>query len=67
MPDNPFAPTRQLLSIDETAEELGLCAATVRRAISDGRLPAYRVGKQQIRIKRADLDKMLTPIQPGHQ
>ena len=35
---------------------------TVRTWIADGRLPAYRVGPKMIRIKRSDVDALLSPM-----
>ncbi|WP_137391691.1 helix-turn-helix domain-containing protein [Rhodoligotrophos defluvii] len=47
--------SRQLLTVEQAAEQLNLHAKTVLRYIRDGRLPATRVGKSY-RIPRADLD-----------
>ena len=49
------------LSIADAADALNINPKTVRRAIAEGRLPAYRVGKL-IRLRRADLAAMATPI-----
>jgi excisionase family DNA binding protein len=35
----------QLVTVPEAAQRLGLSAATVRRRVKDGTLPARRVGK----------------------
>ena len=52
-----------LFSVQEAAEFLGVSESTIRRYISDGRLLAYRLGEQRlIRIKRQDLEKLLSPI-----
>lgn len=40
------------LSIKQAAEYHGVCERTIRRAIADGRLRAYRVGRRTIRIDR---------------
>ncbi|ETD31217.1 excisionase [Williamsia sp. D3] len=56
---------KQLLSMAEVADELGMSVITVRRWISTGKLPAVRVGDHQIRVRRGDLESVMTPIQPG--
>lgn len=54
---------KELFSVEETAEFLGVSESTVRRYISNGKLSAYRLGDERlIRIKRQDLDKLLSPI-----
>ena len=54
---------RELLSVKEAAQFLGVSESTVRRYISDGRLLAYRLGNERlIRIKRQDLYELLSPI-----
>ena len=55
---------KELLSVQETAQHLGVSESTVRRYISDGRLPAYRLGDERlIRIRRGDLQGLLIPIE----
>lgn len=53
---------RQLISIAQAAERLGVCGKTVRRRIADGSLTAYRVGPRLLKIDVADLDDVLRPI-----
>jgi excisionase family DNA binding protein len=53
---------RTRLSPAEVAEELGVDLRTVRRMISEGRLPAYRVGPRLIRIKLEDVEKLMRRI-----
>lgn len=51
------------LTIQESAEALNCSEITVRRLVSRGELPAYRLGKSRvIRIKRRDIDKLLRPV-----
>ena len=58
---------KELFSVQEAAEFLGVSESTIRRYVSDGRLLAYRLGDERlIRIKRQDLDKLLSPIAPGN-
>jgi len=49
-----MATTKQLLSIAECARALGVSERTVRRLVTAGRVPAYRVGGQW----RLDLDEV---------
>jgi len=54
---------RAFLSVQEAAEFLRVSQTTIRRYISSGRLPAYRVGAERlIRIKHEDLVGLLSPI-----
>ncbi|GAB3505624.1 helix-turn-helix domain-containing protein [Amycolatopsis cihanbeyliensis] len=46
---------RELYSVDQVAELLGLHVRTVRNYVRDGRLNAVRIGKQY-RISREDLE-----------
>lgn len=51
------------LSQQEAAEYLGVTQRTIRAYIADGRLRGHRVrGSRLVRIDRADLDAMLSPI-----
>lgn len=51
----------QWLSPNDAAEILDCTPLTIRRAISQGRLKAYRFGRL-IRIKPADLEKAMRPV-----
>ena len=51
-----------LLTIESAADMLAVHPRTIRRYIDAGDLPAYRLGPRQIRVKRADVDALLTPI-----
>ncbi len=50
--------TSQWLTLAQAAEILGVCTRTIRRRISAGDLPAYKIGRKTIRIKIADLDRI---------
>lgn len=49
-------------SLNEAAEFYGVTPLTVRRWIAQGLLPASRVGRSAIRIKRTDLESLARPI-----
>lgn len=54
---------KELFSVQEAADCLGLSVSTVRRYIQDQRLPAYRVaGERVLRIRRDNLEALLTPV-----
>ena len=50
------------LTIADAAARMAVDPKTIRRWISDGTLPARRVGKRLIRIRPADLDGLGTPL-----
>jgi excisionase family DNA binding protein len=57
------APTRQLLTVWQTAERLTVSEKTVRRLISSGNLPALRVGAQ-LRVDADELERWLYADRP---
>lgn len=53
----------ELFTVQEAAQYLAVSEATIRRYISDGKLPAYRLGNERlIRVRRQDLEGLLSPI-----
>lgn len=54
----------QLLTLDQVATKLQCDKRTVRRQISDGKLPAIRFGERIIRIDSDELDKATRPVLP---
>jgi excisionase family DNA binding protein len=50
------------ISLSAAAEQCGISERTMRRYIAEGKLPAYRLGKRQIRVKSVDLDALLVRI-----
>jgi excisionase family DNA binding protein len=55
----------ELLTQQQVAEILQVTVATVRSRIDRNELRAYRVGPRAVRIRRSDLDHILTPIESG--
>ena len=51
-----------LLASETAADMLAVNPRTIRRYISSGDLPAYRLGPRQLRVKREDVAALLTPI-----
>ncbi|MEX2132355.1 MAG: helix-turn-helix domain-containing protein, partial [Pseudohongiellaceae bacterium] len=59
--------TKDLYTVQEVADLLGLHVKTVRNYVRDGRLPGTRIGKQY-RIGRADLEAFTgKPVSAGIQ
>ena len=56
----------ELLTIQETAKQLKLPTATVRRYIATGRLPAVQIGRH-IRVRQDALEQSLKPVRPVHR
>lgn len=51
----------QFCTVSEAAELLDVSPVTVWRWIAAGKLTAYRVGPRNIRLRKEDLDTMITP------
>lgn len=59
------APTTRRIgyvTIAEAAEYLAVTPKTIRNLIARGDLTGYRLGARAIRVDRAELDALLTPI-----
>jgi excisionase family DNA binding protein len=48
-------------TVAQAAKVLDVSPSTIWRWIKAGKLPAYRVGPRNIRIKKADLPRIITP------
>lgn len=55
-------PAQKYVTLKDSAEYLGVTERTIRNFIARGDLPAYRIGNRALRIDRADLDKIITPV-----
>src|SRR5438132_726047 len=51
-----------LLTITEAAKAMGVSVPTTKRWIKAGWLPAYHLGPRLVRIRRSDLNELLTPV-----
>lgn len=50
------------LLVHEVAAELRMTRRGVEKMIAEGRLPAYRVGKRALRVRRSDVDALMVPV-----
>lgn len=50
------------VTVSEAAKALGVSVPTIKRWLKNGRIPAYHLGPRFIRIRRADLTRVLTPV-----
>lgn len=50
------------VTMSQGASYTNVTERTLRRYIADGRLPAYRLGPRQIRLKVADLDDLFRQV-----
>lgn len=50
------------ISLSTAADILGISVHTVRRRIAAGELPAYRTGRRIIRVRVADLERLLKRV-----
>ena len=53
---------KKMISIEQAAEMYGVGRQTIRRLISDGEVPAVRVGKRVIRLDVNDLERAFKPV-----
>jgi len=50
------------ISLSRAAEQLSISVRTLRRRIATGELPAFRSGRRIIRIRVADVEKLLRRV-----
>ena len=50
------------VSLAQAADILGISVHTLRRRIAAGDLPAFRTGRRIIRVRIADLEKLLRRV-----
>ena len=63
MPPRTNTANRRMLTQTEAADWLGVTERTIRSYVARGLLKAYRVqGSRLVRIRRDDLEGLLTPI-----
>lgn len=55
----------EYVTVAEAAALLQVATSTVRRWIREGDVPAYRIGRRRVALKRDDLSNLITPARPG--
>jgi excisionase family DNA binding protein len=55
---------QEYLTVAEAAALLRVASSTIRRWIRQGDIPAYRVGKRRVALRRTDVDNMVAPVRP---
>jgi excisionase family DNA binding protein len=55
--------TKEWFTVEEAAEYLCVSKRTIYKLTKEGRLPAFRIGKERHRrFRKGDLDKALRPV-----
>ena len=52
------------VTVAEAATLLRVAPSTVRRWIREGDVPAHRIGRRRVALRRADLARLITPARP---
>lgn len=55
----------EFLTVAEAATLLRVAPSTIRRWIREGDVPAHRIGRRRVALKRDDLSSLITPARPG--
>jgi excisionase family DNA binding protein len=55
----------EYLTVAEAAMLLRVAPSTVRRWIREGDLPAHRIGRRRVGLRRDDLSNLITPVRPA--
>ena len=59
------AVAEEFVTVAEAATLLRVAPSTVRRWIREGDVPAHRIGRRRVALRRADLTSLITPVRPG--
>ena len=55
----------EYLTVAEAATLLRVAPSTVRRWIREGDVPAHRIGRRRVALRRGDLARLITPARPA--
>jgi excisionase family DNA binding protein len=55
----------EFLTVAEAATLLRVAPSTIRRWIREGDVPAHRIGRRRVALRRADLARLITPARPA--
>jgi excisionase family DNA binding protein len=54
----------EYLTVAEAAAHMRVAPSTIRRWIRQGDVPAYRIGRRRVALRRADLSGLIAPARP---
>ncbi len=57
----------EYVTVAEAATLLRVAPSTIRRWIREGDVPAHRIGRRRVALRRADLARLITPARPWLQ
>jgi excisionase family DNA binding protein len=55
----------EYVTVAEAATLLRVAPSTIRRWIREGDVPAHRIGRRRVALRRADLAGLITPARPA--
>jgi len=55
----------EFVTVAEAATLLRVATSTIRRWIREGDVPAHRIGRRRVALRRADLARLITPARPA--
>ena len=55
----------EFVTVAEAATPLRVAPSTIRRWIREGDVPAHRIGRRRVALRRADLARLITPARPA--
>jgi excisionase family DNA binding protein len=55
----------EFVTVAEAATLLRVAPSTIRRWIREGNVPAHRIGRRRVALRRADLACLITPARPA--
>ena len=57
----------EYLTVAEAATLLRVAPSTIRRWIREGDVPAHRIGRRRVALRRADLTRLITPARTSEE
>ena len=61
----PPPPTAEFISLADAGLIIGVCRATIRRYVAQGKLRGYSNGGQVVRVRAEEVRELLRPIPAG--
>jgi excisionase family DNA binding protein len=55
----------EFVTVAEAATLLPVAPSTIRRWIREGDVPAHRIGRRRVALRRADLARLIAPARPS--